>query len=45
MIHLLKQDGRAGIVLPDGSLTGDGVKQRIHVKIVGRLQPAPLFVC
>ena len=26
MIHLLKQDGRAGIVLPDGSLTGDGVK-------------------
>jgi type I restriction enzyme M protein len=30
MIHLLKQDGRAGIVLPDGSLTGDGVKQRVR---------------
>lgn len=26
MIHLLKQGGRAGIVLPDGSLTGEGVK-------------------
>jgi len=30
MIHLLKNEGRAGIVLPDGSLTGDGVKQRIR---------------
>ncbi|PKL18380.1 MAG: DNA methyltransferase [Spirochaetae bacterium HGW-Spirochaetae-5] len=30
MIHLLKDGGRAGIVLPDGSLTGDGVKQRIR---------------
>jgi type I restriction enzyme M protein len=34
MIHLLKQDGRAGIVLPDGSLTGDGVKQRIRQKLL-----------
>ena len=34
MIHLLKQDGRAGIVLPDGSLTGDGVKQRIRQKLM-----------
>ena len=34
MIHLLKQDGRAGIVLPDGSLTGDGVKQRIREKLL-----------
>lgn len=34
MIHLLKQGGRAGIVLPDGSLTGDGVKQRIRKKLL-----------
>jgi len=32
MIHLLKDGGRAGIVLPDGSLTGDGVKQRVREK-------------
>ena len=32
MIRLLKNGGRAGIVLPDGSLTGDGVKQRIREK-------------
>lgn len=30
MIRYLKDGGRAGIVLPDGSLTGDGVKQRIR---------------
>ena len=35
MIHLLKTDGRAAIVLPDGSLTGDGVKQRIRQKLLG----------
>ncbi|WP_214225050.1 N-6 DNA methylase [Pedobacter sp. B4-66] len=34
MIHLLKQNGRAGIVLPDGSLTGDGVKQRVRKKLL-----------
>lgn len=34
MIHLLKQNGRAGIVLPDGSLTGDGVKQRVRQKLL-----------
>lgn len=34
MMHLLKQNGRAGIVLPDGSLTGDGVKQRIRQKLL-----------
>ena len=34
MIHLLKDGGRAAIVLPDGSLTGDGVKQRIRQKLV-----------
>jgi len=33
-IHLLKQGGRAAIVLPDGSLTGDGVKQRIREKLL-----------
>ncbi len=30
MVRYLKEEGRAGIVLPDGSLTGDGVKQRIR---------------
>jgi type I restriction enzyme M protein len=30
MIRSLKDGGRAAIVLPDGSLTGDGVKQRIR---------------
>lgn len=34
MIHLLKQGGRAGIVLPDGSLTGGGVKQRVREKLL-----------
>lgn len=29
MIRLLKDGGRAGIILPDGSLSGDGVKARI----------------
>jgi type I restriction enzyme M protein len=31
-MKLLKTQGRAGIVLPDGSLTGDGVKARIREK-------------
>jgi type I restriction enzyme M protein len=30
MVRYLKDSGRAGIVLPDGSLTGEGVKQRIR---------------
>jgi type I restriction enzyme M protein len=34
MIHLLKVGGRSAIVLPDGSLTGDGVKQRIRQKLL-----------
>ncbi len=34
MIHLLKNRGRAGIVLPDGSLTGDGVKLRVRKKLL-----------
>lgn len=34
MIHLLKNGGRAGIVLPDGSLTGEGVKQRVRQKLL-----------
>jgi type I restriction enzyme M protein len=33
-INLLKDKGRAGIVLPDGSLTGEGVKQRIRQKLL-----------
>lgn len=32
--ELLKEGGRAGIVLPDGSLTGDGVKIRIREKLL-----------
>lgn len=32
MMHLLKTGGRAAIVLPDGSLTGEGVKARIREK-------------
>jgi type I restriction enzyme M protein len=34
MIHLLKNGGRAGIVLPDGSLSGEGVKQRVRQKLL-----------
>lgn len=33
-IQLLNDGGRAGIVLPDGSLTGDGVKQRVREKLL-----------
>lgn len=33
-IQLLKDSGRAGIVLPDGSLTGEGVKQRVRQKLL-----------
>ncbi len=34
MIHLLKDGGRAGIVLPDGSLTGEGIKHRVREKLL-----------
>lgn len=34
MIHLLKHGGRAGIILPDGSLTGEGVKLRVRQKLL-----------
>ena len=34
MIHLLKNGGRAGIVLPDGSLTGDGIKLRVRRRLL-----------
>ncbi len=33
-IQLLEAGGRAGIVLPDGSLTGEGVKQRVRQKLL-----------
>ncbi len=33
-IQLLNSGGRAGIVLPDGSLTGEGVKQRVRQKLL-----------
>lgn len=34
IIHLLKHGGRAGIVLPDGSLTGEGIKQRVRQRLL-----------
>ncbi len=34
MVHLLKPNGRAAIILPDGSLTGEGVKQRVRQKLL-----------
>ncbi len=34
MVHLLKMGGRAGIVLPDGSLSGEGVKQRVRERLL-----------
>ena len=34
IIAYLKKQGRAGIVLPNGSLTGDGVKARIREKLL-----------
>jgi type I restriction enzyme M protein len=33
-IHLLKEGGRAGIVLPDGSLFGEGMKTRLKEKML-----------
>lgn len=33
-IHLLKKGGRAGIVLPDGSLFGEGMKTRLKEKLL-----------
>lgn len=34
MVHLLKKGGRAGIVLPDGSFTGGGIKERVRQKLL-----------
>ncbi len=34
MLQLLKHKGRCAIVLPDGSITGDGVKARIREKLL-----------
>jgi type I restriction enzyme M protein len=34
MLRLLKPNGRAAIVLPDGSITGEGVKARIREKLL-----------
>ncbi|TEW53555.1 SAM-dependent DNA methyltransferase [Psychromonas sp. RZ22] len=34
MIQLLEDKGRAAIVLPDGSITGDGVKARIRERLL-----------
>ena len=34
MIHLLKDNGKCAIVLPDGSITGEGIKARIREKLL-----------
>tara|TARA_R110001606_G_scaffold339916_2_gene488054 strand:+ start:549 stop:2009 length:1461 start_codon:yes stop_codon:yes gene_type:complete len=34
IIHLLKENGRAAIVLPDGTLFGEGVKTKIKEKLL-----------
>jgi len=34
IIQMLKQDGRAAIILPDGTLFGEGVKTRIKEKLL-----------
>jgi type I restriction enzyme M protein len=34
MLQLLKHNGRCAIVLPDGSITGEGVKARIREKLL-----------
>lgn len=34
IVNLLKTNGRAALVLPDGSLTGEGVKQRVRQKLL-----------
>ncbi|MDT0606094.1 type I restriction-modification system subunit M [Croceitalea rosinachiae] len=34
IIHLLKNEGRAAVVLPDGFLFGDGIKNRIKEKLL-----------
>jgi hypothetical protein len=34
MMQLLKANGRAAIVLPDGSITGEGIKARIREKLL-----------
>jgi len=33
-VHLLKQEGRAALVLPDGFLFGEGIKTRIKEKLL-----------
>jgi type I restriction enzyme M protein len=34
IIHLLKKDGRAAVVLPDGFLFGEGIKSRIKERLL-----------
>jgi len=36
IIKILKADGRAGVVLPDGSLFGEGVKTRIKEELMAK---------
>ena len=39
-IRLLKDGGRAAVVLPDGFLFGEGMKTRLKEKTAHRVQPA-----
>lgn len=36
IIKILKKNGRAAVVLPDSSLSGDGVKKRIKEELLGK---------
>jgi type I restriction enzyme M protein len=37
IIHLLKDGGRAAVVLPDGFLFGEGMKSRLKEKLLNRM--------
>ena len=39
IIHLLRDGGRGAMVLPDGTLFGEGVKTRIKQELLGKVQP------
>jgi type I restriction enzyme M protein len=34
-MHLLKEGGRAALVLPDGFLFGEGIKTRVKERLLG----------
>jgi len=37
-MHVLRDGGRAGMVLPDGTLFGEGVKTRIKEELLKQMQ-------